>query len=112
MRTVKEKTRIPSSKKILSRWPAANELDQFQTLSEDRGRGAAGGSVAVGDPVVGKPGAGAAAADREQVSPVLDRGREVAEAGAVPAQGARFERGGNRGVAEARRARAACWGSE
>src|SRR5579864_2856696 len=109
MRTVKEKTRIPSSKKILSRWPAANELDQFQTLSEDRRRGAAGGSVAVGDPVVGEPGAGASAADREQIPPVLGCRREVAEAGSVPAQGAGFERGGDRRTAEARRTRATRW---
>src|SRR5437879_10324457 len=112
MRTVKEKKRIPSRQKSYRGDRQAHELEQFQSLSEDRGRGAAGRSVAVGDPVVGKPGAGAAAADREQVSPVLSRRREVAEAGAVPAQGARFERGGNRGVAEARRARAACWGWE
>src|SRR5208282_174372 len=80
-------------------FPASHELIQRQSVLEDRRCGAARGSFAVGDPVMGEPGADAAPAHGKQVPAVYGRRREAAEAGAFSAESARVECSGDCGVA-------------
>src|ERR1700678_314528 len=76
-----------------------HEFIQRSTLLEDRRRGAARGSISIGNSLMGEPGTHTSTAHGEQIQVVYAERCEIAEAGAVLAEGARAERSGDCGVA-------------
>src|SRR5271156_1081204 len=76
-----------------------HEFIQRSALLEDRRRGAARGSFSVSNSLVGEPGTHTSTAHGEQVQAVYAERCEIAEAGAVFAEGARAERSGDCGAA-------------
>src|ERR1700694_5723623 len=75
------------------------ESDKLRAILENWRRRAPGGSVSIGNPLVGEPGSDASTADREQIPPLQRRRRVPAETCALPAQGAGTERACDCGTA-------------